>query len=146
MKLPINNEFISTSPEQTLAIGEQLADSLEAGDIICLHGDLGAGKTHLVKGLSKGLGISEHKVNSPTFTLIHEYSGRIPLYHFDLYRVKHASELRDIGVDDYLYGSGICVIEWPELIENDLPGNAVHVTIEKIDTSTRKLIIRNSGS
>lgn len=145
MKLLTKNEFTSNSPEETLSIGEMIAKNLDPGDILCLNGDLGAGKTHLVKGISRGLGISEHLVNSPTFTLIHEYKGTIPVYHFDLYRVKDASELRDIGVDDYLYGDGVCIVEWPEVLENDLPENAVHVTIEKIDLSTRKLTIRTSG-
>lgn len=139
-------EFTSTSPEETLAIGRILSESLEPGDIICLKGELGAGKTHLVKGISSGLGISEHVVNSPTFTLIHEYKGRLPVYHFDLYRVKDVSELRDIGTEDYLYGQGVCIVEWPEILENDLPANAVHVTIEKIDVSTRKLSIATSGA
>lgn len=138
-------EFTSGSPEETLSIGETIARNLIPGDILCLHGDLGAGKTHLVKGISRGFGIPEHLVNSPTFTLIHEYTGTIPVYHFDLYRVKDASELRDIGVQDYLYGDGVCVVEWPEIMENDLPDNTVHVTIEKIDQSTRRLTISASG-
>lgn len=146
MKLLTKTEFTSTSPEETLAIGRILSESLEPGDIICLKGELGAGKTHLVKGISSGLGISEHVVNSPTFTLIHEYKGRLPVYHFDLYRVKDVSELRDIGTEDYLYGQGVCIVEWPEILENDLPANAVHVTIEKIDVSTRKLSIATSGA
>lgn len=146
MKLLTKTEFTSTSPEETLAIGRILSESLEPGDIICLKGQLGAGKTHLVKGISSGLGISEHVVNSPTFTLIHEYKGRLPVYHFDLYRVKDVSELRDIGTEDYLYGQGVCIVEWPEILENDLPANAVHVTIEKIDVSTRKLSIATSGA
>jgi tRNA threonylcarbamoyladenosine biosynthesis protein TsaE len=146
MKLLTKTEFISTSPEETLAIGRLLAESLEPGDIICLKGELGAGKTHLVKGISNGLGISEHMVNSPTFTLIHEYKGRLPVYHFDLYRVKDVSELRDIGADDYLYGDGVCIVEWPDILENDLPANAVHVTIEKTDVSTRKLTLVSSGA
>ena len=146
MKLLTKTKFTSTSPEETLAIGRILSESLEPGDIICLKGDLGAGKTHLVKGISSGLGISEHVVNSPTFTLIHEYKGRLPVYHFDLYRVKDVSELRDIGTEDYLYGQGVCIVEWPEILENDLPANAVHVMIEKIDVSTRKLSIVSSGA
>jgi tRNA threonylcarbamoyladenosine biosynthesis protein TsaE len=145
MKMMTKREFYSGSPEETLTIGEFIAGSLEPGDILCLHGDLGAGKTQLVKGISRGLGLSEHLVNSPTFTLIHEYHGQLPLYHFDLYRLKNVSELREIGVEDYLYGKGVCIVEWPEILENDLPANAVHVTIKKIDASTRKLSIGDSG-
>jgi tRNA threonylcarbamoyladenosine biosynthesis protein TsaE len=145
MILPLETDFKSTSPEETLIIGEELATVLEPGDVLCLHGDLGAGKTHLVKGISRGLGIQEQLVNSPTFTLIHEYKGRLPVYHFDLYRVKDASELKDIGAEDYLYGNGVCVIEWPDIIENDLPSNAVHVTIKKIDPTSRSISIQRSG-
>ncbi len=145
MKLLTENVFTTTSPDETLLIGEQLAQSLEPGDVLCLNGDLGAGKTHLVKGISRGLGISEHLVNSPTFTLIHEYRGRLPVYHFDLYRVKDASELKDIGAEDYLFGNGVCIVEWPKILENDLPANAVHVTIDKIDRSTRRIILKTPG-
>lgn len=145
MKFPTETVYTTNSPAETLQFGAKLAYLLEPGDVLCLHGDLGAGKTHLVKGISRGLGILEQLVNSPTFTLIHEYQGRLPVYHFDLYRVKDVSELRDIGAEDYLYGTGVCVIEWPEIIENDLPPNAVHVTIKKINSTSRELTIRQSG-
>jgi tRNA threonylcarbamoyladenosine biosynthesis protein TsaE len=134
--------YSTSSPDETLQLGMELGGLVEPGDILCLHGDLGAGKTHLVKGIARGLGVSEHLVNSPTFTLIHEYPGKLPIYHLDLYRIEHAEELREIGVEEYLFGAGVSIIEWPDLIENDLPTNAVHVFIRKtaVDTRTFELV------
>jgi len=107
-------EINTTYPGQTEALGKSLAKRLKAGDVVALYGDLGAGKTCLVRGLAQALGTAEDTVTSPTFTLLNEYQGRIPLYHFDLYRLHTPQELEDLGCDDYFYGDGICILEWAE--------------------------------
>jgi tRNA threonylcarbamoyladenosine biosynthesis protein TsaE len=113
--------IISHSPEETIAFAQALAATLRRGDVLALSGDLGAGKTHFVKGLAAGLG-STTSVTSPTFTLIHEYSGgRLPLFHFDFYRLDDADEALKIGLDEYLDGDGVCVIEWGEKFPGLLP-------------------------
>lgn len=109
--------FVSNCIEDTQRFAEEFAEYLSPGDILALKGDLGAGKTAFTAGLAKGLG-SANCVSSPTFTIINEYSGgRLPVYHFDLYRLSGADDLYDIGVEDYLFGDGICVVEWPEIAE-----------------------------
>ena len=112
---------ISHSPAETIALARTLAATLRRGDVLALSGDLGAGKTHFVKGLAASLGTAA-SVTSPTFTLIHEYpGGRLPLYHFDFYRLDDADEALRIGLDEYLDGDGICVIEWAEKFPTLLP-------------------------
>lgn len=115
----------------TEAFGMALAAELEPGDVIALTGDLGTGKTTLTKAVAKGLGI-EGAVTSPTFTIVREHEGgRIPLYHFDLYRVHDEDELFEIGFDDYLHGKGVCLIEWAELIDEELlPADTCFITLE----------------
>lgn len=121
----------SYSPEETFAIGRELGEQLKPGDIYCLIGDLGVGKTVFTQGLAKGLGIEE-PINSPTFTIIQEYhEGRIPLYHFDVYRIGDVSEMDELGYEEYFYGDGACLIEWGNLIEEILPKDTVTITIEK---------------
>ena len=123
--------FESESPEETLEFAGNLAAELRAGDIITLDGDLGAGKTVFSKGIAKGLGVSE-EVTSPTFIIMQSYSGgRLPLYHFDVYRLEDSDELLETGAEDYLFGDGVSVIEWAELIEDILPENVIKVSIEK---------------
>lgn len=131
----------TNSPEQTIELGARLAADIGPGDIICLQGPLGAGKTHFVKGLAEGLGISQEEVQSPTYTLIHEYEGRLPLYHFDCYRMESPREALEIGAEEYFYGSGICVIEWPDRISSLIPDEAMWITIEEIDRNSRKFVI-----
>ena len=137
--MKLNQNFIrkTNSPEETLLLGEEIAKSLELGDVLCLNGDLGAGKTHFVKGIARGLGVNESYVNSPTFTLINEYRGSLPIYHFDAYRINSDQEVVELGVDEYFYGDGICLIEWPEKMKNFLPGNSVQITIQKDNESSR---------
>ena len=119
------------SPEDTFRVGEQLAKDARPGDIYTLDGDLGVGKTIFTKGMAKGLGIEE-PVTSPTFTILQEYeSGRLPLYHFDVYRIGDPEEMDEIGYEDYFYGQGICLIEWAGLIEELIPKEAVRICIEK---------------
>lgn len=119
------------SEEATRKIGEILGKEVKAGTVITLNGDLGVGKTVFTQGLAKGLGIEE-PVNSPTFTIVQVYEeGRLPFYHFDVYRIGDIEEMEEIGYEDYFYGTGVCLIEWAELIKDILPENYVDITIEK---------------
>ena len=119
------------SPEETFALGEKLGREAKPGQIYTLNGDLGTGKTVFTQGFAEGLGIQE-PVNSPTFTIVQQYdSGRMPLYHFDVYRIGDIEEMEEIGYDDYFYGNGICLIEWANLIEEILPDHYREITIEK---------------
>lgn len=122
--------FDSNSAEETYALGQRLAESAFPGEVICLDGDLGVGKTVFTQGFARGLNVDDY-VNSPTFTIVQEYEGRLPLYHFDVYRIEDSSEMDEIGYEDYFYGSGVTIIEWPERISDLIPGNAVNVRIEK---------------
>ena len=129
----MNTEMIyeSYKPEDTFLIGEKLGRSVSAGELVTLTGDLGVGKTVLTQGIAKGLGIEE-PVNSPTFTIVQVYeSGRIPLYHLDVYRIGDISEMEETGYEDYFYGEGLCIIEWAELIEELLPPKRTEIVIEK---------------
>lgn len=115
---------------ETSRFGMALAETLEAGDVIALVGDLGTGKTALTSYIAQGLGIKD-RVNSPTFTIVKEYRrGRLPLYHFDVYRVNDYDELFNIGADEYFFGKGVCVVEWADLIEEILPENTKFIYIE----------------
>lgn len=142
----MEKEFATTSPEETIAKGKEFVSSLKAGDIICLKGDLGAGKTHFVKGMAEGLGIDSDDVSSPTFTLINEYNGERLLYHFDCYRMESPREALEIGAEEYFYDDGITVIEWPERIESLIPPEAIWISIEAPDKNTRKFVIRKRES
>ena len=136
-------EFISTSLEQTLAIGEKLVKTLLPGTVVALNGELGAGKTVFTKGIAKGLGIKDYThVNSPTFVIIREYQGTIPLYHFDVYRLNDIEELETIGYEEYFYGDGISVVEWANKIEEVLPDKRIDVYLEHVDEHTRRIVIR----
>ena len=118
-------------PEETFEVGRKIGMNAKPGQIYTLTGDLGVGKTVLTQGVAAGLGITE-PVNSPTFTIIQEYEdGRLPFYHFDVYRIGDLEEMEEIGYDDYFFGQGICLIEWAELIEEILPEKRIEVTIEK---------------
>lgn len=128
------------SPEATQAFGRALAARVQPGDVIALYGDLGAGKTHLAKGLCSALGIPEANVNSPTFTLVNEYGGApFPVYHFDAYRIKHADEFFEMGYEEYFYGDGLCLIEWPSRIEALLPQEALLLHLEHISEQVRRI-------
>ncbi len=139
-------EWIETnSPEETFAVGRELGCSAQPGEIYTLNGELGVGKTVFTQGFAAGLGITEH-VNSPTFTIVQIYEkGRLPFYHFDVYRIGDIEEMEEIGYEDYFYGNGICMIEWAELIEELIPSDARHITIEKDleqGFDHRKIVIR----
>jgi tRNA threonylcarbamoyladenosine biosynthesis protein TsaE len=130
----------SSSPEATMDLGRRLGAHMQPGDIVALYGDLGAGKTHLVKGLCAAQGIDPAVVNSPTFTLVNEYDGRaFPLYHFDAYRLERIEQLYDIGYEDYFFGAGVCVIEWPERIEEALPPEAARLHLTHVGASRRRI-------
>lgn len=117
--------------QDTFSLGEKLGRDVGGGTVICINGDLGAGKTVFTQGFAKGLGIDE-PVSSPTFTIVQEYhTGRIPFYHFDVYRIGDVSEMEDIGYEDYFFGNGVCLIEWACLIKEIIPKEAIAVTIEK---------------
>ena len=121
----------TNSPEETFALGQKLGEQAKAVQIYTLNGDLGVGKTVFTQGIARGLGITE-AVSSPTFTIVQVYEeGRLPFYHFDVYRIGDIEEMEEIGYDDYFFGNGVCMIEWAELIEELIPENSIHVTIEK---------------
>jgi len=124
-------DFYVNSLEETTKIGYLLGELVQPGDIICLTGDLGTGKTHITKGIAKGLGIEEY-ITSPTFTIVNEYdSGRLKFYHFDVYRVSDPDEIYAIGFDEYIFSEGVSVIEWANYIEEILPKEYLHIYIEK---------------
>ena len=132
--------FETHSPEQTEAVGAALAEQLTSGAIVAYRGDLGAGKTAFTRGLARGLGAKE-PVTSPTYTIVNEYlSGRIPLFHFDMYRLRSADDLFDIGWEDYLERGGVCAVEWSENVEEALE-NPVFVTIEKLGEESRRITV-----
>lgn len=121
----------SNSEQETRAIAREIATACKPGTVVLLHGDLGVGKTVFTKGFAEGLGVAE-PVNSPTFTIMQIYeSGRLPLYHFDVYRISDIEEMDEIGYEDYVYGNGVCLIEWAELVQEILPVDCLEVTIEK---------------
>lgn len=135
-----NVEYRSASAEETESVGEQLAERLEPGSVIAFTGDLGAGKTAFVRGLARGLGIAE-RVTSPTFTIVNEYEeGRLPLFHFDMYRLGSADELYDIGWEDYLARDGVCAVEWSENVAEALDGGCIRVDIRRGDTDSERII------
>ena len=119
------------SPKETYALGEKIGREALPGQVYTLNGDLGVGKTVFTQGVAAGLGIQE-PVNSPTITIVQVYEeGRMPFYHFDVYRIGDVEEMEEIGYQDYFYGEGLCMIEWAQLIEEIIPENARHITIEK---------------
>ena len=121
----------TNSPEETFRVGKELGEKAYAGQVFTLTGDLGVGKTVFTQGLAKGLGIEE-PVNSPTFTIVQEYDGgRLPFYHFDVYRIGDVEEMEEVGFDDYVMGEGVSLIEWADLISEILPGKRTEILIEK---------------
>ena len=127
----IEKVYETNSYKETFDLGLKLGKEAKSGMIICLNGDLGVGKTVFTQGFAKGLGIDD-AISSPTFTIVLEYEeGRIPFYHFDVYRISDVSEMDEIGYEDYFYGDGVCLIEWACLIEDIVPENAISITIEK---------------
>jgi tRNA threonylcarbamoyladenosine biosynthesis protein TsaE len=132
----------TASPEETIELARRLGELVEPGTVLTLEGDLGAGKTHFTKGLASGLGV-KRIVNSPTYTIIKEYQGRLPLYHMDVYRVHDGNE--DLGFDDYFYGEGITVIEWASLIGEQLPHERLEIKFFHQGDQQRKIIFTPKG-
>ncbi|KAJ48831.1 tRNA threonylcarbamoyladenosine biosynthesis protein TsaE [Clostridium tetanomorphum] len=141
-------EFIVQNVSQTVEIGKQIGRLANPGDIICLIGDLGTGKTHLTKGIAEGLNIKDH-ITSPTFNIVNEYNdGRLKFYHFDVYRVNDPDEIAAIGFDEYIFDDGVSIIEWANYIEELIPDEHMLILIEKIskeNTDARKITINYYG-
>jgi tRNA threonylcarbamoyladenosine biosynthesis protein TsaE len=133
--------MISSSAEETLAFGEKIGKRLKKGSIIALEGGLGAGKTQLTKGIARGLGIKE-EITSPTYTIISEYDGTLPLYHIDAYRLKGTDDFINIGGEDLLYGKGVCVIEWSNIIDDMLPEEKIFIKIDILDNGKRCISVQ----
>ncbi len=125
-------QFLSHSTQETEAIGEELAQKLRGGDVLAFTGSLGMGKTAFTRGLARGLGC-RGRVTSPTFTIVNEYEGKTPLFHFDMYRLGSSDELFDIGWDDYLARGGVCTVEWSERVSDALPEDTIFVDIARTD-------------
>ncbi len=135
--------FISRSERETEDLGAKFAASLEAGAVVAMYGDLGAGKTAFVRGMARGMGL-ECRVSSPTFTIVNEYLGARELIHFDMYRLSCADELFDIGWEDYLRRGAVCAVEWSENVEDAFFGDEIRVTIEKLSDTERKITIEGA--
>lgn len=124
-------EIRTHSEKETFELGKRIANAVNPGMVILFYGDLGAGKTVMTKGIAAGLGIAE-MITSPTFTIMQEYEGgRMPLYHLDVYRIEDPDEMEEVGLNEYIYGNGLTVIEWAEQIEDILPEDAIKITIER---------------
>ena len=137
--------MITHSPLETRRFGSRLAQSLRAGDVLLLEGDLGAGKSELTRGIAAGLGIDD-PVPSPSFTILNVYeSGRVPLYHFDWYRLREAEELYELGMDEYLGGDGIAVVEWPSRCLEAVPPTCLVIRLAALDENTRDIRLQPVG-
>ena len=138
-------EFITNSPEQTEKVGQALGNIIKPGTVIAYRGDLGAGKTAFTRGLARGLGSTE-LVTSPTYTIVNEYlGGRMPLFHFDMYRLRSSDDLWDIGWEDYLERGGVCAVEWSENV-NDALEDPIFITIEKLGEESRRITLEGGGT
>ncbi|MFQ6117763.1 MAG: tRNA (adenosine(37)-N6)-threonylcarbamoyltransferase complex ATPase subunit type 1 TsaE [Candidatus Bipolaricaulia bacterium] len=139
----MDREFISRSPQETIELGERMAQELRPGDCLALVGELGAGKTTLIKGLARGLGIPEDEVISPTFMLIREHrGGRLPLFHVDAYRIAKPEELQEIGLEEYLLSDeGITVIEWADRVREIIPAGCIEIRIQILSLDERRISI-----
>jgi tRNA threonylcarbamoyladenosine biosynthesis protein TsaE len=135
----------SSSVQETLQFGKRLARHVRKGDIICLFGDLGSGKTVLTKGIAQGLGIDKHDVVSPTFVLLRQYEGRVPVFHFDLYRLGEAGEILDLGYEEYLYGNGVAIIEWADRLGILTPDAYLKVSLDVVGEDRRKITVTALG-
>lgn len=136
--------IITDTPAATRKVGHLLGEEFEPGDVLLLTGPLGAGKTTLTKGIARGLGISE-TVLSPTFVLLRELRGKLPLYHLDLYRLESIPDIADLGLDDYFYGDGVTVVEWPERATGLLPDERMEIAIDYSGEKSRRLTLTATG-
>ena len=133
------------SENETMKLAQSFSKFLRSGDIICLMGDLGAGKTTFIKGVAKGLNINPNIVSSPTYVLMNEYKGKFPLYHFDLYRLNDMQEIIDIGYDEFLYGQGVSALEWAEHLKGLMPKQYLQVKIDHLKPAGRKIRLSYKG-
>ena len=137
-------EYLSHSPEETEQLGEQLGRTLRPGSVVAYRGDLGMGKTAFTRGLARGLGCT-CRVTSPTFTIVNEYSGALPLFHFDMYRLDSSDDLFDIGWEDYLSRGGVCAMEWSERVEDALPDDTLWVSFARGNGENDRIITVTGG-
>ena len=138
-------EYITNSPSETEAVGAALARVLQPGTVIAYRGDLGAGKTAFTRGLARGLGVTD-RVTSPTYTIVNEYlGGKMPLFHFDMYRLRSSDDLFDIGWEDYLDRGGVCAVEWSENVD-DAMEDAIYITIEKLGEDSRRITLEGGSA
>ena len=137
--------FLSRSLEDTTRLGKTIGELVSPGGVISLVGPLGAGKTNLTRAIASGLGIDEADVSSPTFMLIQEYEGRLPLYHFDTYRLKDLGEFEDLGADEYFYGEGVCLVEWGDRVKELLPPDHLRIEIEVTGETERRFMLVANG-
>ncbi len=144
--LTSEHEFTSRSASETFAFGERLGRQVGPGSVLCLYGELGAGKTVLTKGIARGAGVAdEREVTSPTFVLVHEHEGRLPIYHLDAYRLHGAEELLDIGIEEYFYGRGICIVEWADRAAAILPADRLDITLHHRGPNERTIVWQAHG-
>lgn len=137
--------FTTNNPEETMRLGREIGKLLKQGDVIALIGNLGTGKTVIANGLCRSLGVNEDYITSPTYTIINQYDGRIPVYHIDLYRLNDSRELYNIGWDEYIYGNGTCIIEWADKAGEMLPEKYLIVNIEVTGKDKRKITLQARG-
>ena len=138
---------LSDSPDSTEALANKLSQLLLPGDFISLFGELGAGKTRFASGVAKGLGVDPSKpITSPTYTLLNIYQGRIPLYHFDLYRLSGDDDIADLGFSEYFYGNGICLVEWAERLNDELPQSRLEIRLSYVDDDSRDIELISTSS
>jgi len=139
--------LVSNSVEETVALGRELGKKLMPGDFIALIGDLGSGKTHFVQGVAEGDEMpTDVCVASPSYTLLNEYSGRVPLYHFDLYRLHGDGDIQELGFEEYFYGDGVCLVEWAERLDQELPKENLKIVFSHLDDTSRRIDFYCSGS
>lgn len=137
-------ELITDSLEASCRLGKQLGSICEPGDVICLSGDLGAGKTTLVQAIAQGIGVGpEAYVSSPTFAIMHEYQGEPTIYHMDFYRLGSSEEVLELGLDEYLYGEGVVLIEWCERAEDIIPESALYLSLTPVSETSRKVVLHS---
>ncbi len=134
------NKIYLKNEQETGEMGYRLGQLLNKGDVVCLIGDLGAGKTTITKSIAKALEVDDY-ITSPTFTIVNEYDGKYPLYHFDVYRISSSEDMYEIGFEEYLYGDGICIIEWANLIEDILPDEYINIELNYKDEGREMILI-----
>jgi tRNA threonylcarbamoyladenosine biosynthesis protein TsaE len=135
--------ILSKSPARTKKIGEKIGKKLKKGDVIALIGGLGAGKTVITKGIMSGMEVRSHRITSPTFVLMNVYKGRLPVYHFDVYRLNSINEMIDLGYEDYFYGDGVTIVEWADKIEKLLPKNCIKIKINIVGEREREIKVNS---